>query len=82
MELVDDFCRTHEPKNTNNLWARNTGYSDQRISHGNKIQIFLSFLTLLSTCGLLNRPLYLPYQDNYALNKNLMVQIASVSLKW
>ena len=36
MELVDDLRRTHEPKNKNNLWARVTGYSDQKSVMGRK----------------------------------------------
>ena len=47
MELVDDLRRTHELKNINNLQARVTGYSDQKIIHGNQIYIVFSLLTLV-----------------------------------
>ena len=49
MEVVDDLRITQEPNNKNNLQVRGTGYSDQRISTGNQIQIFLVFWHYYST---------------------------------
>ena len=46
-ELVNEICITHKPEYTNQLWGTDTGYSDQKISIGKQVQIFLRFLMIL-----------------------------------
>ena len=47
IELVGKLRTTRESETTNNPQVYDIGHSDQKISHVNQIQIFLSFLTLL-----------------------------------